>query len=254
MTDVVAAVWREKRLWAIHVVANAALLVLIYEWLGIPDRTVFHLALSAISALAIIALTLWLHGGTLAHFTEAHAHQSPKLAATFQGQTRRLLAFAVWAGVLVLLIFLVLQLHGYREQAANWTSSWLTLHLRRPVTPARMSSMFWWAITLFGVIVVPVLLLPWGSRTARYGFHGFAWTSLEASCRTLKSIRYWLAYGALFVLGAVLPYKLVWWIPEVGGLYLETASLIVRLAVSYLIAVTCWLLLASTVASWNTGE
>lgn len=254
MTGVVAAVWREKKLWAIHLIANAALLVVIYQWLRIPDRTVLHLLASGVSALGIVVVALWLHGGTLAHFRDAHAQQSQKLAATFRAQAGRLPAFAVWAAVFVVLVVLVLQLHGYREQAANWTSSWLTLRLRRPVTPAAMSSVFWWAITLMAGAVVPVLLLPWGLLTARYGFQGFAWSNLKASCRTARRLRYWLSYGVFFVAGVVIPYQLAWWIPGVEGFYLETASLIVRLGVAYVIAVTCWMLLASAVGWWVAAE
>src|SRR5574339_913757 len=93
--DAVAAVWRSKALWAVHLIANATLLFLIYEWLAIPDRTVLHLVLSAFSALAIIALALWLHGGTLAHFIEVYTDQPPKPRAAFTLPIGRLLAFAV---------------------------------------------------------------------------------------------------------------------------------------------------------------
>ena len=48
----------------LHLVANALLLWLGYEWLGVGESTALRLAWSALDALAILALVCWLHGAT----------------------------------------------------------------------------------------------------------------------------------------------------------------------------------------------
>jgi hypothetical protein len=248
------AVWNEKALWAIHVVANAVFAVLIYEWLWIPDRTIPHLALSAISGLAIVGLILWLHAGTLAHFRAAHTGEERRLSSTFRTALHRLLPFSIWALILAFVMWSTFQLETYRTPAANWTASFLSLNLRVPVAPATVSSVFHWAIMLLALVVVPMLLLPLGSSAAREGFRSFAWRNAKKSIRVAKRLRYWAAFGVFLILGAVIPYQLVWWIPEVDGLYPETASLVVRFLLAYVLAVTSWLLMASMAGTWGNTE
>jgi hypothetical protein len=52
----------------------------------------------------------------------------------------------------------------------------------------------------------------------------------------------------LAVAGVYLPYKLIGWHPQISGLAMQTASLAVRFAIAYLLAVGAWLILASLLA------
>jgi hypothetical protein len=245
--SIFASVWSQKALWLLHVVGNAALIALIYEWLWIPDRTVTHLVVSVCTGLAIFGLALLLHGGTLSFYRALHSDNPSSWTSTFGFSANRLVAFALWTLILAAALAFVYWVGGHQEGVANWLSSFLTLRLRRPVTPVFVASMFSWVITIAGFIVLPALWLPAGSRTAHEGFRGLSWTGMKKSFRLPGRPHYWIAYIVLFVAGAGVPYLLVWWIPEVRGFYAETTSLVLRFLVAYLLAITSWLLLASMV-------
>ena len=55
-----------------------------------------------------------------------------------------------------------------------------------------------------------------------------------------------LIYVVLFIACAYLPYRLIWWVPTFKGLYGQAASMTVRFGLAYFLAVTGWLVLAST--------
>src|ERR1039457_571440 len=57
-----------RKLFVLHLVANALLLWLGYEWLGVGESTRVRLLFSALDALAILALVCWFHGATLVFF------------------------------------------------------------------------------------------------------------------------------------------------------------------------------------------
>ena len=88
------AVLRRPLLILIHLVGNAALVVLFYLWLGLADRTAGDLVISAVLLLLIVFGAFWLYGVTLAAF---HAPAGPLVF--FQG-LRRLPKFAPW-GLLI---------------------------------------------------------------------------------------------------------------------------------------------------------
>jgi hypothetical protein len=167
----------------------------------------------------------------------------PKLRETFKATLSRFLPIAVWLGLILLLTWLALLLGNYLVSGTNWTASSLTFRLRRPVTPEFVTTVFTWISAVLVFVVVPVICLPIGSRVALEGFAGFSWKSLKAVGR----FRYWLAYVVLFGLGIWIPYQLVWWIPDVEGFYVETISMVMRVGVAYLVAITAWLLVASLV-------
>jgi len=66
-------------------------------------------------------------------------------------------------------------------------------------------------------------------------------------------VRYFPDAAILVVAGLYLPYKLIAWHPQLQGLALQTTSVAVRFALAYLIAVICWLMLASLVGQLATG-
>ena len=88
-------------------------------------------------------------------------------------------------------------------------------------------------------IAALAILLPLAGSVAREGFRGFA--------RPVWRLRFFPAFGLLMVMGVWAPWKLWNWHPDLYGLPFQTVSLVVRGIVSYLLAVTSWLILASLV-------
>ncbi len=64
--EALRAVSQRKLLWLVHILGNAAALAAAWWWLGLPDETVWQVALSFVAALAIIAGVLWMHAAALA--------------------------------------------------------------------------------------------------------------------------------------------------------------------------------------------
>lgn len=246
--EAVAAVWRRKQLWLLHLVGNALLLGLGYAWLWIPDEKVWQVAVSTLLGFALLAAALWLHGGTLACFRQAHGGEEGGLAPVFRATLRRLPALAAWAALLLLVLWLVAWASDFTGVVSAWLASALTLLVRRPVSPETLARFLTALVWVVSWVVVPVLLLPLASQVAGEGFNGFRGPALRRAWALFRRERFWLDYVALFALGAYLPGRLIWWVPEVTGLTAEAASLVARFLAAYLLAVTAWVILLSLAA------
>ena len=75
-----------RKLFLLHLVANALLLWLGYDWLGVGESTRLRLAWSGLDALAILALVCWFHGATLVFFRK---HGELKINEAFRAALRQ---------------------------------------------------------------------------------------------------------------------------------------------------------------------
>jgi hypothetical protein len=125
-----------KRLWLIQFLANAILLVVFYEWLGIRDSRVSQLLLSALIGIALLAGIVLLH------------------SQTFNINPRR---FA-----LIFLIFLLI-CWGFSaiplDEASVWIASTLTFRSRKPVNPATILALLNGLRWILQWIAIPLILL-----------------------------------------------------------------------------------------------
>ncbi|MGE5489019.1 MAG: hypothetical protein ACM3ZB_14485 [bacterium] len=71
LLDALHAVAQRKLLWLIHLGGNAAAAVAVWWWLGLPESTAAQIALSLVSAAAIIFGVLWMHTAALAAYRGA---------------------------------------------------------------------------------------------------------------------------------------------------------------------------------------
>lgn len=224
-----------RKLCLLHVAANALLLWLGYEWLGVAESTRLRLALSAIDALAILALVCWLYGATFAYF-----RGEPNINDAFRVALRHLAALMVTAILAIVLYGLLAWAASAAAQPAFRLASWLTLHLRKPVKPVAVARAFQSVFWVVRWAVLPVALLPMASAIATRGwrgFSGFTWRS---------GWRYWLGAPALLLAGLQLPFLLMRWVPALEPFGLQMASFAVRIGVGYLLfvgaalGVACW--------------
>ena len=114
---------RNSKLLVLHLVANALLLWLAYEWLGVDESSTGRLLLSAMDAVAILALFCWLYGATLVWF---HA-PAPRLNESFRTALRHiggLLALAIAGFVLY-----GLAAKGCRDHRGSGTEDCLVAHV-----------------------------------------------------------------------------------------------------------------------------
>ncbi len=238
-----ASVGQQKKLVLIHLVANAAIGVAVYAWLLIPEATVWQIGASAVVAAGLVGAFLWLHGGTVNVFAESAGAGSTGWQA-FAGSARRVPALFAW---LVVLIAARGLLHVGDEQGwAIAIASWLTLTLKRPISPHDVAAWLLRGQTLLDWSAI-ALWLPLGREVARAGFAAFrvGWQSWR---ETVTSIRYWLAVIVLWIVGVYLPSVLVNWVPEAGSLWLEVTSLVLRFLPAIVLALTAWLTLLALLA------
>jgi hypothetical protein len=222
-----------RRLCLLHFVANALLLWLGYDWLGVAESTQARLVFSALYALVLLAVVCWLYGATFVYFRRGSG-----IVACLRTALRHL-APLVAGAVLVLVVYgLVSWAASSAAQPAFKIASWLTLHLRKPVKPAAVARVFQAAFWVIRWIVLPVALLPMASALAARGWRGFSAFTWRSSWR------YWIAVPLLLLAGLQLPFLLLRWIPRFEAFAMQFASFSLRMLAGYLLFVAAVLMLA----------
>jgi hypothetical protein len=224
-----------RRLYLLHFFGNAALAVLIYEWLGIPDAKALDLAATFVLGLSILFFALWLQSGSLVWFRD---QQPAELKPSFQSALRKLPAFAVAVLLTLILYWLINWLETITYSPATHFASWLTLKLRVPVPPARMYEGVQAGIWAVRWLIAPAYVLPFLSAAAAHGWLAFRGTGHRDSPRY-----YWLKCVALTLVIVYIPALLIHWTPELKTIPMETASLAIRFLAAYLIFEAAWVAL-----------
>src|SRR5262250_3068987 len=111
--DTLSAVLGSKRVWLVHVIVNALLLVAFFYWARILEETGAQLVLTLFGALAIAFCALWLHSATFDYFsTTSEQH----FISSLRRSVARIPAFLVWALLFGVILSLIGQLWAYDEQ------------------------------------------------------------------------------------------------------------------------------------------
>ncbi|MBZ5657876.1 MAG: hypothetical protein LAO56_21660 [Acidobacteriia bacterium] len=246
--DTVMAIVNSKRVWLLHAVANALLMVAFFYWTRIPEESGLQFSLTVVSGLLIAFVTLWLHSTTFDYFRPAEH----SLKASLRRSAARVPAFLVWSVIFGLGLWLIGQLWHYDEQTGGWVRHLLPGFLRRAATPRSAFSVTFWLVWLLYFVLWPIVFLPVGAQVAIKNFRGF-YTSV--AFRPLRELRFWIVYVVCFIVGAYVPYKLVWMIPtKPSTLNEQTWSMVARLGVGYLLMVTAWLVLCAAIMRACDGD
>ena len=222
-----------RKLFLLHFVANALLLWLGYEWLGVGESTGARLVLSALDALAILALVCWLHGATFAFFRLGSG-----INAAFRSALRDLVPLLIAALLVLVLYGAVAWAAAASPQPAFKLASWLTLKLRTPVKPTTIARAFNVGFWILRWAVLPVALLPMAAGIATRGWRGFGEFTWRAGWR------YWLTVPLLLASGFILPFAVLAMVPAVKSFGHELLSFAVRALLAYLLLVSSALALA----------
>lgn len=238
-----------KRVWLIHLVTNALLLVGFFYWTRIPEATGVQFAFTIVFGLAIAFVALWLQSATFHYFRPRSDHH---FAASLRKSLSHIPAFLVWAVVFGLVLWWIGRLWSYDQQIGGWARHALPLFLRRRVTPRSLFAASHWITWFLSCILWPILFLPFGGQAAAKSFRGFI--SPDAF-RPMRQLRFWIAYLVCFVLGAYVPYTLAWMVPKrPSSLTAQTISMVVRLGIGYLLLVTAWVVLCAVIMRACEGE
>lgn len=230
------------KLWLLNFVANAAVLAVWYFWLTIPDARGWQVAATAAIAVVTIGLVLWLRAGTLAWFRVTAFRRESGVWRAYRHSIRFVPALGFWVLLFVLVAWMLWGLREYVPQ----TAVWLRQKLNGGPTPRNIMRDLNWLLLLVLVYILPGLWVPIATTVAASGVHP---GHLARSRRVWLRPLYWLWFGVLILAGVYVPYKLVWWIPELQTIRQQAWSMGARFMAAYVIAIT-----AGIAAVWMTGE
>jgi hypothetical protein len=219
-----------------HLIANALILWLGYYWLGVNESETSTLLWSGFVALVLIAGTCCAYGASLVFFG---GRENAGTVGAWRTAARNLGPLVLAALVGGLLYWLLSRVTF--QNAAFRVASWMTLTLRKPVTPASVLRVFNGVFWLVQWMVIPVIALPVIGAIARFGWKGF-----RAFGQGMRVWRTWIVVPVLLACAFLLPLRIVRWVPEVDGFWGQSASFVARAGVAYLLFGAAWLLLAFT--------
>jgi hypothetical protein len=229
------------KLWLLNFVANTALLAVAYFWLLIPDAHGWQVAATALIAAAAIASVLWLRAGTLAWFRVGEFRKDSGIWRAYKHSLRYIPALAFWVLLFAVVAWLLLGLREYVPQFAVW----IRQQLNGGPSPRNIMNDLNWLLLVIVGYVIPGLWVPIAMTVAASGVHP---THIARSHRVWRRPLYWLWLFLLLSVGICVPYKLVWWIPDVHTIRQQAWSMGLRFSIAYLIAVTAFIAVV-----WMTG-
>ena len=237
---------RSGRVWAIQGLGTLLLLALAYAWFWIHEAKWWELAGSVVLAVFLAYLAVFLQRTALRVYRR---DRLGGLGLGASGGKSRRLPLRQWLPGAVLVFALYVALVWMSEvilaalpDATQHLASWLTLHLRRPVDPYLLqerveSAEFvgvWFLFVVFWLPFAAASLL--GERRM--------WS---AAVRAWRRPGYWLGTLVCAVVGHVDFWKLAGWVPQVKGIAAQSASMLARLSLGYVIALGAWLVILALV-------
>ncbi len=235
------------KLWLLNFVANAVLLVVGYFWLLIPDARGWEVAGSALIAVIVVVFVLWLRAGTLAWFRVAEFRKQRTIWRAYRHALRHVPALSIWVLVFVLFAWMLWALQGYVPQFAVW----LRQKLGAGPPPRNIMNELNWLLLLGVGLVIPALWVPMATTISAVGFQP---EHIILSRRVWKRPLYWLWFCLIMGVGVYVPYKLIWWIPDLQTLRQQGWSMGLRFLLAYLIAVTAFIALVWMTALYTDRE
>jgi hypothetical protein len=234
------------KLWLLNFVANAAVLAVAYFWLLIPDARGWQVAGSALLAAFVLVMVLWLRAGTLAYFRVAEFRKDGSVGRAYRHSLRHVPALALWVLVFVVFAWMVFSVVPYVPQFAVWLRQKLGAGPSPRHLMAGVNALLF--LVIFGLM--PGLWLPIATTVSAIGF---APEHIVRSRRVWKRPMYWLWFCLLFGIGIYVPYKMVWWIPDLQTIRQQCWSMSLRFLLAYVIGVTAFLAVV-WMAAWHTDH
>src|SRR6476646_3041458 len=111
--DTLTTVFDSKRVWLVHLVVNALLMIAVFYWTRIPEETGWYVALTLVGGLLIAFATLWLHSATFDYFGVASERC---FVSSLRRSVARVPAFFVWTLIFSIGLWLIGRLWDYNEQ------------------------------------------------------------------------------------------------------------------------------------------
>ena len=234
------------KLWLLNFVANAVVIAAAYFWLLIPDARGWQVASSALLAVVVLALVLWLRAGTLAYLRIEEFRKDGTVLRAYRHALGHVAALAIWVLVFLVFAWLLWNLDPYVPQLAVWIRQKVGAGPSPRHLMTGINGLLF--VVMFGLL--PGLWLPIATTVSAIGFKP---EHIVHSRRVWKRPMYWLWFSLLLGLGMYLPYKLVWWIPDLQTIRQQAWSMSLRFLLAYVVGVTAFLAVVWMTA-WHTDR
>jgi hypothetical protein len=222
------------KLWLLNLFGNAALLAALYFWLLLPDAHGWQVVVSGVLALIVIFFGLWLRAGSFAYCRLAEFREYSKLWGAFRQSLDHLIALAICVAPLAAIAWWLFSLRRYTPQFGVWF--WQKFSALRFASPRGIYHAADWALLILMAVLV-ALWIPLASTVAAVGLRA---SRIGRSLRALMRARYWIWLIALILVGGLLPYKLVRWIPDLSTLRQQAWSAGMRFFIAYIVVISAW--------------
>ena len=217
---------------ALQLVGNLLLMLLLWFWLSMGVGSVpMFVGLLLLGAI-LLSTSALLHGSGLAAF------RPMTLGEAFSSARARLVKLTLYSLLIVALLIAWDFAGMYSSAAAKWAASAITFSSQSPVKPASLESSYYWLLRVVFVFLA-LAIHPVAARIAG---------SLDSAARVLKQPAYWLGGILLAVVGLLLPWWLISWVPAVGSVAMEALSAAMRFTLAYLLAIVSWATMAALLA------
>lgn len=225
------------KLWLLNLFGAAALIAGVYFWLVLPDAHGWQVAGSTLLAMAVILCGLWLRAGSFAYFRVAEFSNHATVWLAFRHALRHIVALAIWVLPFAALEWLLYWCLRFAPQFGVWY--WQKVPALRFGSPREVFHVAQWVIWI-AIALLAAMWLPVASTVSAAGLKP---KPMARSWRLLGRVQYWLWFCVLALVAVYLPYKLIWWIPEVNSLSAQAWSAGLRFALAYALLISAWVAL-----------
>lgn len=235
------------KLWLLNLFGNAALIAAFYFWLLLPDAHGWQVAGSGLLALIIICFGVWLRGGSFAYFRLAEFRDHDAVWPAFRQARHHLLALVIWVIPLAAVEWWLFTLRRFAPQFGVWW--WQKVPALRFGSPRAVYHVADVVLLILMALLV-ALWIPATTTVATLGFKG----NVGRAFRVLRRSKYWLWFIALLIVGVYLPYRIVWWIPDLNTMSKQAWSAGVRFFLAYIVVITAWVSLLLVTGEFVEAE
>jgi hypothetical protein len=250
----VFAAFHNWRLWLIQFVGTPLLYLLFYGWILIPVASTLYVILNFLVAIALVAACVALHGGTLNYFCEQPANEAAPLKKMFFRALRNVLPILICAAAVYLLWMLMDKFDDLQETVPTYLRSTLSAPLRKHISLSSLENIFRVLAFALRWILIPGLILPYAAAASNKGFRGFGSAGFRSWKNAISSFSYWLVLAVVSIVGVFATQKILNLTPNFAkSTYrYEWASLIIRLVISYSLALIAWMATCSFVGRYTS--
>jgi hypothetical protein len=242
------------RLWLIQFVGTPLVYILFYGWILIPVASTLYVLLNLLVAIMLLAACVALHAGTLNYFSEKPANEGVPIKQMFLRGLRNILPILICAAAIYLVWMLVDKFDDLQVTVPTYLRSTLSASMRKHISVSILENTF--AVVAFALrwILIPGLILPFAAAASSHGFRGFGAVGFRSWTNAVSSFSYWLILTIAAIVGVFATQKILDLTPDFAkSTYrYEWVSLVIRLVISYSLALIAWMATCSLVGRFTS--